>query len=70
MLFNEKKENKIFLIYKEIQMGAVAKSYIRKGFLIHEEGLPNCAAMNSHCPRSQNRAKEQALIPEKDSKRT
>jgi hypothetical protein len=24
----DKKENKIFLIYKEIQIGAVAKSYI------------------------------------------
>jgi hypothetical protein len=31
------KENEIFLIYKEIQMGAVAKSYMRKGFLIYEE---------------------------------
>jgi hypothetical protein len=30
-----KKENKIFLIYKEIQNGAVAKSYVRKGFLIY-----------------------------------
>jgi hypothetical protein len=30
-----KKENEIFLIYKEIQM--VAKSYIRKGFLIYEK---------------------------------
>jgi hypothetical protein len=33
----EKKENKIFLIYKEIQSGAVAKSYMRKGFLTYEE---------------------------------
>ncbi len=33
----DKKENKIFLIYKEIQSGAVAKSYVRKGFLIYEE---------------------------------
>ncbi len=24
-------------MYKEIQMGAVAKSYMRKGFLIYEE---------------------------------
>ncbi len=32
-----KNENKIFLIYKEIQMGAVAKSYMKKGFLIYEE---------------------------------
>jgi hypothetical protein len=33
----DKKENKIFLINKEIQSGAVAKSYMKKGFLIHEE---------------------------------
>jgi hypothetical protein len=33
----DKKENKMFLIYKEIQSGAFAKSYMRKGFLIHEE---------------------------------
>jgi hypothetical protein len=33
----DKKEKKIFLIYKEIQNGAVAKSYMRKGFLIYEE---------------------------------
>jgi hypothetical protein len=30
-LFTDKKENKTFLIYKEIPMGAVAKSYMRKG---------------------------------------
>ncbi len=29
--------NQIFLIYKEIQSGAVAKSYGREGFLIYEE---------------------------------
>jgi hypothetical protein len=29
-----KKENQIFLIYKEILSGAVANSYTRKGFLI------------------------------------
>jgi len=33
----DKKENQIFLIYKEIQSGAVAKSFMRKGFLIYEE---------------------------------
>ncbi len=33
----DKKENKIFLVYNEIQMGAAAKSYMRKGFLIYEE---------------------------------
>jgi hypothetical protein len=36
-LFTDKKENQIFLIYKEIQSGAVAKSYMRKGFLIYVE---------------------------------
>ncbi len=33
----DKEEKKIFLINKEIQSGAVAKSYMRKGFLIYEE---------------------------------
>jgi hypothetical protein len=33
----DKKENQIFLIYREIQSGAVAKSYMRKGFLIYEK---------------------------------
>jgi hypothetical protein len=31
------KKNHIFLIYKEIQSGAVTKAYMRKGFLIYEE---------------------------------
>jgi hypothetical protein len=35
--YTDKKEDQIFLIYKEIQSGAVAKSYMRKGFLIYEE---------------------------------
>jgi hypothetical protein len=33
----DKKENKTFLKYKEIQMGSGAKSSMRKGFLIYEE---------------------------------
>jgi hypothetical protein len=33
----DKKENQIFLICKEIQMGSVAKSYMRKAFLVFEE---------------------------------
>jgi hypothetical protein len=33
----DKKEKKIFIIYEETQMGAFAKSYMRKGFLIFEE---------------------------------
>jgi hypothetical protein len=33
----DKKENQIFLIYKEIHSGAVVKSYMRKGFLIYEK---------------------------------
>ncbi len=47
----DKKENQIFLIYKEIQKGAVAKSYMTNGrsiygeifphFLIFQEALPH-----------------------------
>jgi hypothetical protein len=37
IVHTDKKEKQIFLIYKEIQSGAVAKSYMRKGFLIYEE---------------------------------
>ncbi len=32
-----KKKTKFSIIYYEIQMGSVAKSYMRKGFLIYEE---------------------------------
>jgi hypothetical protein len=34
---SDKKENRIFLIYKEILTGSVAKSYMRTDFLIYEE---------------------------------
>jgi hypothetical protein len=47
----DKKENQIFLIFKEIQSGAVAKSYMRKGFLIYEEMckyFPTCEEAVSH----------------------
>ncbi len=37
----DKKENKIFLIYKEIQSGAVAKSYMTDGLLIYGEIFAN-----------------------------
>jgi hypothetical protein len=33
----DKKENKTFLIYKEIQMGSGAKSYMTNGLLIYGE---------------------------------
>jgi hypothetical protein len=33
----DKKENKISLIYEEIQMGSGAKSNMRKGFIVYEE---------------------------------
>ncbi len=36
-IYTDKKENQIFLIFKEIQRGALAKSYMRKGILIYEE---------------------------------
>ncbi len=35
-LYTDKNENKMFLIYKEIQMGSGAQSYRRKGFLIYD----------------------------------
>jgi hypothetical protein len=35
MFYTDKKENKIFLVNKEIQRGAVAKSYMTKGLLIY-----------------------------------
>jgi hypothetical protein len=48
---SDKKENKIFLIYKETQNGAVAKAYMTNGlhiyaeifahFLIYQEALPH-----------------------------
>jgi hypothetical protein len=50
-LYIDKKENQIFLIYKEIQSGAVAKSYMKKGFLIYEEMrkyFPICEEAVSH----------------------
>jgi hypothetical protein len=37
VLPTDKKENKIFLINKEIQNRAFANSYMRKGFLIYDE---------------------------------
>jgi hypothetical protein len=40
-LCTDKKEKKIFLIYKEIEMGSVAKSYVRNGFLIYS--MRKCA---------------------------
>ncbi len=35
--YTDKKENEIFLIYEEIQMGSDAKSHMKKDFLIYEE---------------------------------
>ena len=37
--YTDKKENQIFLIYKEIQNGAVAKSYMTNGLLMYGEYL-------------------------------
>jgi hypothetical protein len=37
VLYTDKKENKIFLIYKEIQNGAVAKSCMTNSLLIYGE---------------------------------
>jgi hypothetical protein len=38
----DKKENQIVLIYKVIRSESVAKSYMRKGFLIYEEMHKYC----------------------------
>jgi hypothetical protein len=35
--YTDKKQNKILFLYKEAQSGAVAMSYMSKGFLIYEE---------------------------------
>jgi hypothetical protein len=35
-IYTDKKENKIFLIFQEIQKGAVAKSYLTNGLLIYD----------------------------------
>ncbi len=38
VLHTDKKENQIFLIYiGKLRSGAVAKSYMKKGFLLYEE---------------------------------
>ncbi len=37
LYYTDKKGNEIILIYKEIQMELIAKSHMRKGFLIYEE---------------------------------
>jgi hypothetical protein len=44
-LYTVKKEKKIFLIYREIQKGSSAKSYITKGSLIYEE-MPKDLVIN------------------------
>ncbi len=36
-LYTDKNENQIFLIYREIQSGAAAKSYMTNGLLIYGE---------------------------------
>jgi hypothetical protein len=35
-VYTDKKDNKIFLIFKEIQKEAVAKSYMANGLLIYD----------------------------------
>jgi hypothetical protein len=47
-LYIDEKENKIFLIYKDIQMGSGTKSYMRKDFLIYGEMRPIYEEAVSH----------------------
>jgi hypothetical protein len=46
--YTDKKENKIFLIYKEIQNGAVAKSYMTNGLLTYGEILCISSYIRKH----------------------
>jgi hypothetical protein len=48
-VYTDKKENQIFLIYKEIQSGADAKSYIRKRFVI--QYMRKCANISPYMRR-------------------
>ncbi len=41
LAYTDKKENQIFLIYKEIQNGADAKSFMNNGLLIYSEIFAN-----------------------------
>jgi hypothetical protein len=49
-VYTDKKENKIFLIYKEIQIGSGAQLYMRKGFLI--QYMRKCAHFSPFMRRS------------------
>jgi hypothetical protein len=40
-MYTDKKANKLFLVYQEMQMGSGAKSYMRESFLIYEEMCKN-----------------------------
>jgi hypothetical protein len=44
-----KKKRKFSLTYKEIQSGAIAKSYMRKGFFIHY--MRKCANISPYMKR-------------------
>ncbi len=46
----DKKEKKIFLIYKEIQNGAVAKSDMTNGLLIYGEIFAHVLIFNEALP--------------------
>jgi len=50
--------------------GAVVLKPRFKIDVVCRKGYFYCPTMNSHRPRSQNTSKEQALIPEKESRRT
>jgi hypothetical protein len=47
--YTDKKENEFFLIYKKIQMGSVAKTYMRKDFLI--QYMRKCANIEPYMRR-------------------
>ncbi len=47
-VYTDKKENKTFLMYKEIENGAATKTYMRKGFLYYRR---KCANIYSYMRR-------------------
>jgi hypothetical protein len=50
LYYTDKKENQIFLIYKGILNGAVAKSYMTNGLLIYGEIFAHLQLLRSKFP--------------------
>jgi hypothetical protein len=74
VVYTDKNENQIFLIYKEIQSGAVqSHTYMKKGFLIYEGMRKNFTIYEvrieeavSHALQRQNIEISKQIFPEKE----